>query len=135
MWRIPDNASKLKVGNMKMPEMKAPEWLKPAAWGVVGGAAAAIIIGFAWGGWVTGGAAGEMEADSAQAAIILAFTPLCVARAEAEPEQLALLEEETSWRRHNFVADAGWVDNVSEQYRTAVARNCASILVEGMQRD
>ena len=35
--------------------MKLPAEVKPALWGVVGGAVAAIVIGFAWGGWVTGG--------------------------------------------------------------------------------
>ena len=32
------------------------------------GAIAAIIVGFAWGGWVTGGTAGKMETASAEAA-------------------------------------------------------------------
>jgi hypothetical protein len=36
--------------------MNVPEWIKPAIWGGVGGAIAAIVIGFSWGGWVTGGA-------------------------------------------------------------------------------
>ena len=34
--------------------MKVRSEVKPAAWGVVGGAVAAIAIGFFWGGWVTG---------------------------------------------------------------------------------
>ncbi|WP_435106330.1 hypothetical protein [Arhodomonas sp. AD133] len=115
--------------------MKVPDWIKPAAWGVVGGAIAAMIIGFVWGGWVTGGTAGEMAAESAEVAIVQAFTPLCVAKAEAEPEKLAGLKEESRWRRGNFVIDAGWVDNVSEKYRSDVARSCASTVVEGMKTD
>jgi hypothetical protein len=35
--------------------MAIPAQIKPAAWGAVGGAIAAMIIGFVWGGWVTGG--------------------------------------------------------------------------------
>jgi hypothetical protein len=35
--------------------MQIPAQVKPAAWGAAGGAVAAMIIGFAWGGWVTGG--------------------------------------------------------------------------------
>jgi hypothetical protein len=50
--------------------MTVPEWVKPAVWGVIGGAIAAIVIGFIWGGWVTGGAATKMEAASAEAAVI-----------------------------------------------------------------
>ena len=113
--------------------MKQPEWVKPAAWGVIGGAIAAIVIGFFWGGWVTGGTAGKMEVASAQAAIVLAFTPLCVAKAEQLPEQLVLLKAESSWRRDDFVVKAGWVDNVSEKYQSAVADACASVVVEGMK--
>jgi hypothetical protein len=113
--------------------MNVPASVKPAAWGAVGGAIAAIVIGFAWGGWVTGGTAGQMEAASAEAAIVLAFTPLCVAKAEQQPEQLPLLKEERSWARDDFVVKAGWVDNVSEKYRSAVAEACASTVVEGME--
>lgn len=112
--------------------MKVPEWVKPGAWGVVGGAIAAVVIGFAWGGWVTGATAEEMAADSTEVAIVQALTPMCVSRAEQEPEQLALLKKESSWRRANFVIDAGWVDSVRDTYRSAVARSCASAVVEGM---
>jgi hypothetical protein len=113
--------------------MKLRESIMPAVWGAGGGAIAAIVIGFAWGGWVTGGTAGKMEAASAEAAIVQAFTPLCVAKAEQQPEQLVLLKEESKWTRDDFVIKAGWVDNVSEKYRSAVAEACASTVVEGME--
>ena len=106
--------------------------VKPASWGAVGGAIAAMVIGFALGGWVTGGTAGKMEVASAEAAIVQAFTPLCVAKAEQQPEQLVLLKEEDSWKRDDFVVKAGWVDNVTEKYRSAVAGACAPAVVEGM---
>jgi hypothetical protein len=115
--------------------MKVPEWVKPAAWGAIGGAIAAIVIGFAWGGWVTGGTAGLMETASAEAAVVQAFTPLCVAKAEQQPEKLVPLKEASSYQRDDFVIEAGWVDNVSENYRTEVATACASTLVEGMKAD
>jgi hypothetical protein len=113
--------------------MNMPASVKPAIWGAIGGAIAAMIVGFVWGGWVTGGTAGRMAATSAEEAIVLTFTPLCVAKAEQQPEQLALLKEESRWARRNFVIEAGWVDNVSEKYRSAVATECAAIVVEGMQ--
>jgi hypothetical protein len=113
--------------------MNVPQWIKPAAWGAIGGAIAAIVVGFAWGGWVTGGTAGKMETASAEAAVVLAFTPLCVAKAEQQPEKLVPLKEESSYQRAKFAIEAGWVDNVSEKYRTKVATACASTLVEGMK--
>jgi hypothetical protein len=113
--------------------MKVPESVKPAAWGAVGGAMAAIVVGFAWGGWVTGGEAGKMVAAGAEDAIVLAFTPLCVAKAEQQPEQLVVLKGVNSWSRDEFVVQAGWVANVSEKYRSAVAEACALTVVEGME--
>jgi hypothetical protein len=113
--------------------MEVPASVKPALWGAVGGAIAAIIIGFAWGGWVTGGSAGTMAATSAEAAIVQAFTPICVAKAERQPKQLVLLKKEREWNRDEFVVKAGWVANVSEKYRSAVAEACASTVVEGME--
>lgn len=112
--------------------MNIPEATKPAIWGAIGGAIVATVIGFAWGGWVTGGTAFQMQSASAETAVIQAFTPLCVAKAEQEPEQIALLKEERSYQRDNFVVEAGWVDNVSEKYQAEVADSCADSIVEGM---
>ena len=113
--------------------MKVPASVKPAIWGAIGGAIAAMIIGFGWGGWVTGGTAGKMVATSAEDASVLALTPLCVVKAEQQPEQLVLLKKESSWGRGDFVVKAGWVANVSEKYRSAVAKACASTLVEAIE--
>lgn len=115
--------------------MATPEWIKPAVWGAVGGAIAAMIVGFFWGGWVTGGTADEMVSAGAETAIVQAFTPLCVARAEQEPEQIALLMEESSWQHDDFVIEAGWVPNVNERFQTEVARSCASAIVEAMEAE
>ena len=112
--------------------MQVPESVKPAIWGAIGGAVAAMIIGFVWGGWVTGGTVERMVVTSAEGASVLALTPLCVAKGEQQPEQLVLLKKEVSWNRGDFVSKAGWVGNVNEKYRFAVARLCASTLVEAM---
>jgi hypothetical protein len=115
--------------------MNVPASVKPAVWGAIGGAIAAIVIGFAWGGWVTGGTAGKMETASAEAAVVQVFTPLCVAKAEQQPEKILLLKEASSYQRDDFVIEAGWVDNVSEKYRAEVATACASTLVEAVQAE
>jgi len=115
--------------------MHVSEWVKPAVWGAIGGAVAAMFIGFSWGGWVTGGTAGQMETASAKTAVVQAFIPLCVAKAEQEPEKLAALKEESQWKHDDFVVETGWVDNVSDKYQTEVARSCAATLIEGMKAD
>lgn len=113
--------------------MNLPEATKPALWGAVGGAIVAMVIGFSWGGWMTGGAATKMRAAGAEDAVVQAFTPLCVVKAEQQTEQIALLKETSRYKRDNFVIDAGWVDNVSEKYRSEVADACADTIIEGMQ--
>ena len=115
--------------------MATTEWVKPAVWGAVGGAIAAMIVGFVWGGWVTGGTAEEMVSAGAETAVVQAFTPLCVARAQEEPEQLALLMEATTYQQDDFVIEAGWVSNVNETFQTEVARTCALAIVEAMETE
>ncbi len=73
-----------------------------------------------------------MAVTSAKDASILALTPLCVAKAEQQPEQLELLKKESSYNRGSFVTKAGRVANVNEKYRSAVASACASTVVEAM---
>jgi hypothetical protein len=109
-----------------------PVQVKPAAWGAVGGAVAAMIIGFVWGGWVTGGTSEKNAGVAAQTAVVQAFVPLCVAKAEQQPEQLILLKKESPYSRYDFVVKAGWVSNVSEKYRREVADSCAAAIVEAM---
>ena len=112
--------------------MKVPTYVEPAVWGVIGGAVAAIAIGFWWGGWVTGGTAEKMAAASGQEATVLALTPLCVIKAEQQPDQMVLLKKADSWNRGEIVIKAGWVANVNEKYRSAVASACATTVVEAM---
>ena len=112
--------------------MNVKENLQPALWGMVGGGFAAIVLGFTWGGWITPGAAGQMETASAKAAVVGEFTPLCVAMAEQQHDKMVVLKEQSSWKHADFVVDAGWVDNVSKDYRQDVANVCASTLIESM---
>ena len=112
--------------------MAIPAQVKPAVWGAIGGAIAAMIIGFAWGGWVTGSTSEKSAGVAAQTAVVQAFAPLCVAKAEQQPDQLPLLKKESSYSRKEFVIKAGWVSNVAEKYRPDVAEACAVAVVEAM---
>ena len=113
--------------------MKIPESVSPAIWGMVFGGVATMVIGFSWGGWITNGTVGQLEEASAKAAVIQELTPICVAKGEPQLDKLAELKALGSWKRNDFVADSGWVDNVSEKYRSEVAGVCASTLIEGMK--
>ena len=111
---------------------KIPVQVKPAVWGAIGGAIAAIIIGFAWGGWVTGGTSRDIAGVAAQSAVVTAFVPLCVAKAEQQPDQLPPLKAASVYGRYDIVLKAGWVSNVAEKYRRGVAESCAIAIVEAM---
>ena len=45
--------------------MRFPTNTKPMVWGAVVGAVACMIVGFSWGGWVTGGTARKDAATAA----------------------------------------------------------------------
>src|SRR5687768_16170662 len=85
---------------------------KTSPLGAVGGAIAAIIVGFAWGGWVTGGTAEKMAVTQSGIAVVEALVPVCVAVSVSDPagpaklEQLAALK--SSYERTDFVMKSGW---------------------------
>ena len=81
---------------------------------------------------MTGGTSQKAGAALATDAVVQVLVPICVAKAEAEPEKLIALKKESSYMRDSFVVKAGWVSTVSEKYRSEVAKACASTAVEAM---
>lgn len=81
-------------------------------WACAGSVVAATIVGFSWGGWVTGGSAQEMAEESAAQARQELAAVVCVDRFMAAPDvgmQLTALQEITSPRAQGkFVEDGGW---------------------------
>ena len=91
--------------------MKTPEWIKPGLYGAAVGAAALAIVGFSWGGWVTGGKAMQMASDQARLEVVAALVPICVEQSTQDPqvtETLALLKDANSYRRSDMLMEAGW---------------------------
>jgi hypothetical protein len=81
-------------------------------WACAGSVIAAIVVGFSWGGWVTGGTAQEMAKDSAAQARQQLAAVVCVDRFMAAPNarvQLTALQEITTPRAQSkFVEDGAW---------------------------
>ena len=81
-------------------------------WACAGSVIAAIVVGFSWGGWVTGGSAREMAEESAAQARQELAAVVCVDRFMAAPDagvQLTTLQEITTPRAQSkFVEDGGW---------------------------
>ena len=114
--------------------MNIPVETKPALWGMAGGAVAAAIIGFTWGGWVTGSRAETDAMQRTNAAVVAALAPVCVERFQAAPgmaTNLTELKKVDSWSRGEFVEKGGWATGPgktpSDQVG-AIAKACAVIL-------
>jgi hypothetical protein len=81
-------------------------------WACAGSVAVATIVGFSWGGWVTGSSAREMAADSAAQARQEVAAVVCVDRFMAAPDagvQLTALKDvSSSYAQSKFVEEGGW---------------------------
>src|SRR5881227_3655757 len=60
---------------MQVPSILRGESRTPLLQGIAIGAVASMVIGFSWGGWVTGGTANKLAAERADTAVVAALTP------------------------------------------------------------
>ena len=82
--------------------MNIPKDTKPMIWGAVIGAAACAILGFTWGGWVTGATARKDAGVAAHSATVIALAPFCAERFRAQgdaPAKMAELAKASTWER------------------------------------
>lgn len=100
-----------RAGKAQPATMKLPEETSPFLWGAVAGAVALWIVGFAWGGWVTGGTAALQAKARASEAMVAALVPICVAQFQKSPKSqasLAALKATQSWQQPEYVIKNGW---------------------------
>ena len=91
--------------------MQIPSSTKPALYGAVVGAVALAIIGFTWGGWVTGGTAKKLADSAAATSVAAIMTPYCLERSASDPRSLEILAElkaAQGYNRRGVVEKAGW---------------------------
>ena len=91
--------------------MPTPQWLKPGLYGAACGAIAVTVIGFNWGGWVTGGTARQMASEQARTEVVTALTSICLDQSKRDPqlaERVALLKAASSYERGDLVMKNGW---------------------------
>ena len=99
--------------------------IKAGIWGVLGGAVAAIVLGFAWGGWTTSG--GSQKATDE--ALLASRAAICVAQFMKQPDaqaKLSELKDVASYNRYKTIQDEGW-DKMPGQQESVfnVSRACA----------
>ena len=102
-------------------------------WSCAACVVATIVVGFAWGGWVTGGTARAMAAAAATSGRDEIVAAICVDRFQTGRDahgQLAALKELQGWGRGPFIEKGGWaVMPDKAKPTTTAARLCADQLV------
>lgn len=103
-------------------------------WSCTGCVVGALILGFTWGGWVTGGTAEEMAEETAEQARAQLAAAVCVhefVQAGDASVQLASLKDLSSYRQGEFIEEGGWATMPdADEPRDDVADLCAEQLVE-----
>ena len=112
--------------------MNTPDWLKPGIYGAIIGAACFGILGFTWGGWVTGATADDMATTMARDDVVAAMVPVCLEMARTDPERLEKLtaiREATTYKRRDAVMSSGWATIPgSESPDRDIAQACLTAL-------
>jgi hypothetical protein len=110
------------------------EKIKIGVWAAIGAAILTMIIGFAWGGWVTGGTAQSRAEEMAADAVVARLVPICVAQFNQDQEKdkkLKELKEESSWERDNYIKEQGWATMPYEKEPdSAVADKCVEQIMQ-----
>ena len=117
---------------MEMPAILRGDSLTRLVQGAVGGAIVTLIIGFNWGGWVTGGTAKEMTQRSTTSAVTTALSPICVDKFQQSAgaaTNMLELKKVSSYQQASFIEKGGWATLPGgEGANSAVARACAEML-------
>ncbi len=112
--------------------MKLPENTNAYLWGAAVGAIALAVVGFGWGGWVTGGTSTKTATAAAADAKVAALAPICAARFRAQGDAAIKIDELTkasTWDRGNVVEKSGFATMLgSKTTDSDVARACAELL-------
>ncbi len=124
-------------------QSKIPAWIKPAVWGVIGGALVWWGV-LTWGlGWVSASDASTMAQQSAELAVVAATSPFCVARFEQQANAVAawqkLKKSADNYNQDDFLVKGGWTaapdTKAGSDFANAIADNCATKLLALKQLD
>jgi hypothetical protein len=96
--------------------------IKYGVWGLICGAVIAMVIGFIWGGWVTGSTS-QAKSD---AALLASQSAICVAQYMKEPnsqDKLKEFEGIESSKRYEFIEKGGWDKMPGQKEASREVRN------------
>jgi hypothetical protein len=120
---------------MQVPSILRSESRTRLLQGIAIGAVASMVVGFSWGGWMTGGTANRLATEEADTAVVAALTPICVEKflqnSDAKANLVALQKISTNWEQGDYLEKGGWATQPgasSPDYH--LARACAEKLVQ-----
>ena len=120
---------------MQVPSILQGESRTRLLQGIAIGAVASIVIGFSWGGWMTGSTANRLAAERADIAVVAALTPVCVEKflqnSDAQANLAAIKKIPSNWEQAEYVQKGGWATQpgaTSTDYH--LARECAEKLTQ-----
>jgi hypothetical protein len=101
-------------------------------WSLLAVSILTMIVGFNWGGWVTGGTAQKMVELAAKNAVVQRLAPMCVDQFNQDPakeQKLAELTDTSVYRRVDYIEKQGWATMSGEaKSDRQVADACAKLL-------
>lgn len=116
---------------MNIPRI--PTQTRPFLWGAAVGAIALAIVGFNWGGWMTGAKAETLAGARADEAIVSVLTPVCVSQFQKSVNasvSLAAMKKLDGWEQSDYVSKAGWatMPGTAAEPNHQVATACAEAI-------
>lgn len=103
-------------------------------WACLAAIVIVLILGFNWGGWVTGGSAQMLATATAKTAVITRLAPICVAQFQQDPgkaQKLTAFKALSSYERSDYAGKQGWATMPGEaKPDSSVAAACANLLMK-----
>lgn len=102
-------------------------------WSCAGSVVVALIVGFTWGGWVTGGTAREMAKDAGDSSRYELASVICVEKfldaGDARAQLTTFQAIKSSYKQREFIEAGGWAVMPSKDKATRQSADlCAKVL-------
>ena len=102
-------------------------------WAVMASMVFTMIVGFTWGGWVTGGTAKKMADTIGEEAVVKRLGPMCVVQFRLDGDKvqkLKGLKATGTWEQTEYVKKQGWATMPGEKDADSkVADECVKLLL------
>jgi hypothetical protein len=102
-------------------------------WSCAASVIVTMIVGFTWGGWVTGGTAMKMAEVRGEDAVVRSLAPMCVVQFKQDlkkDQKLKELKTIGTWEKGDYVKRQGWATMPGQREADSkVADECAKLLM------